>query len=80
MRAIYRFKIYNINTDSYEVSEKIASQEYIQSIKGAIQITETKIEVSDKHLNEQGYLLEKELKNLDLQYNGTTNEHNTSIN
>ena len=51
---IYKFKKYDINSDRYVVSRRMATREAIERIEGAVTIPETEIEIDNSHLNGDG--------------------------
>jgi hypothetical protein len=53
MKDVYSFKIYDVNSDAYKLSQKYATKEYIESINAVI-IETSKKEVEDNQIDSDG--------------------------
>jgi hypothetical protein len=59
MKKVFKFKIYDINSDAYKVSQKWATREYIENIKGAVVMVETEKDMEESMLDERGLQIDK---------------------
>lgn len=57
MAFVYRYKTYNILTDSLELSNYFATEKFIKETDGAQMLIETKTEVDDSLIDGDGRVL-----------------------
>ena len=64
MQTVYRYKVYDINSDTEIVSATYATKGFIQKIEGAMILFETEINKEDNHLDGNGiYKIVSESRN-----------------
>lgn len=56
MPAVFKYKVYDINTDNKKVINGYATEQYIKQIKGAELLRETRMDVADAELDGDGKL------------------------
>lgn len=56
MPAVFKYKVYDINTDNKRVINAYATEQYIKRIEGAELLRETRMDVADAELDGDGKL------------------------
>lgn len=59
MRTVYRYKVYDINSDTEIIAATYAAKQFIEKIEGANLLSKTAIEVSEDQIDEDGKLVSK---------------------
>jgi hypothetical protein len=54
MRTVYRYKVYNINSDTENIAINYATEEFIKKIEGAKILFETELHIDDEQLDGNG--------------------------
>jgi hypothetical protein len=64
MKTVYRYKVYDINSDTEIVAATYATKGFIEQIVGAKILFETEINIEDNHLDGNGiYKIVSESRN-----------------
>lgn len=51
MRTVYRYKVYDINSDTENIAANYATEEFIKKIEGAKILFETELQIDDDQLD-----------------------------
>ncbi len=58
MKSVYRYKVYDINSDTEKMSANYGTENFIKNIEGAKILFETEIQVQDHQIDGDGKLLD----------------------
>lgn len=64
MKKVFRYEIYDINTDSMKPSKSYATKEYIEKIEGSSIIQESAADVEEIYIDGDGKVKAEHMKDL----------------